>query len=107
AGAWAQATNPPPAPSPPPATTPPPPTAAEPRPQPGQDDIVVTAPSQQSSIDRQTYLVRDTPEARSTTTLDLLARIPSIEVQADGSVRLVGAGTANILVDGRRVSDPA
>lgn len=111
AGAWAQ-TNPTPA-NPPPATTPPArppatnPPLSDPQPQPGQDDIVVTAPSQQSSIDRQTYLVRDTPEARSTTTLDLLARIPSIEVQADGSVRLVGAGTANILVDGRRVQDPA
>ena len=75
-------------------------------PQPGQDDIVVTAPSQQSSIDRQTYLVRDTAEARSTTTTDILGRIPSVEVQADGNVRLVGAGQATILIDGRRVADP-
>ena len=79
---------------------------AEPEPEPGQDDIVVTAPTQQSSIDRQTYIVRDTPEARSTTTTDILGRIPSVEVQADGSVRLIGAGTATILIDGRRVADP-
>jgi outer membrane receptor protein involved in Fe transport len=110
--AWAQATNPPPPPSPRPAPSPPPPPSPppaaepEPEPQPGQDDIVVTAPTQQSSIDRQTYIVRDTPEARSTTTTDILGRIPSVEVQADGSVRLIGAGQATILIDGRRVQDP-
>jgi outer membrane receptor protein involved in Fe transport len=111
-GAWAQATNPPPtprpapAPAPGPVPAPSPPPAAEPAPRPGQDDIVVTAPTQQSSIDRQTYIVRDTPEARSTTTTDILGRIPSVEVQNDGSVRLVGAGQATILIDGRRVQDP-
>ena len=85
-----------------------PPPPAAPRPAPGQDDIVVTAPQQQSSIDRQTYLVRDTPEARSATSLDILSRLPSVEVQADNSLRLVGAGTATVLIDGRRVNgDPA
>src|SRR5207237_2529784 len=82
--------------------TPPPapaPAPAEPAPRPGQDDIVVTAPSQQSSIDRQTYIVRDTAEARSATVPDILSRIPSVEVQADGSVRLIGAGAATILID--------
>lgn len=97
AEAWAQATG---SPAPPPASAPPPPPARD------DNNIVVTAPSQQSSIDRQTYLVRDTPEARSATTNDILERIPSVEVQADGTVRLVGAGTATILIDGRRVADP-
>lgn len=104
--ALAQSGNPPPAGTPAPAPAPSPPPAAEPTPQPGQDDIVVTAPTQQSSIDRQTYIVRDTAEARSASAPDILARIPSIEVQQDGSVRLIGAGTANVLIDGRRVSDP-
>lgn len=67
---------------------------------------MVTAPTQQSSIDRQTYIVRDTAEARSATTNDILGRIPSVEVQADGNVRLIGAGQATILIDGRRVQDP-
>jgi ferric enterobactin receptor len=97
-GAWAQGGNPPPA-------SPRAPASA-PEPQSGQDDIVVRAPTQQSSIDRQTYLIRDTAEARSTTTTDILARIPSVEAQADGTVRLVGAGTATVLIDGRRVADP-
>jgi outer membrane receptor protein involved in Fe transport len=92
----------------PPAPRPPASSPTEPRPAPGQDDIIVTAPSQQSSIDRQTYLVRDTAEARSATSLDILSRLPSVEVQADNSVRLVGAGTATVLIDGRRVTgDPA
>lgn len=97
---WAQTADPPPPANPPP--------AADRQPEPGQDDIVVTAPAEQSSIDRQTYIVRDTAEARSATTLDILSRVPSVEVQANGTLRLVGAGTATILVDGRRVSgDPA
>jgi len=104
--AWAQAANPRPGPTPAPAPSPPAPEPAEPEPQPGQDDIVVTAPTQQSSIDRQTYIVRDTAEARSATTNDILGRIPSVEVQADGNVRLIGAGQATILIDGRRVQDP-
>src|SRR6185295_15805901 len=103
AAGWAQAVPPPSRPA-----AAPPPRAAQPRPTPGQDDIVVTAPREQSSIDRQTYLVRDTPEARSASTLDILSRLPSVEVQADNSLRLVGAGTATVLIDGRRVNgDPA
>lgn len=109
AGALAQAAAPPaPAPAPPSPSPSPSPPAAEPRPTPGQDDIVVTAPPQQNSIDRQTYLVRDTAEARSATTLDILSRLPSVEVQADNTIRLVGAGSATVLIDGRRVTgDPA
>jgi len=100
--AWAQGTPAPaPAPAPNPAGQPP-----RPGPRPEENDIVVTAPAQQSSIDRQTYIVRDTAEARSTTTTDILARIPSVEVQADGTVRLIGAGSATLLIDGRRVADP-
>jgi ferric enterobactin receptor len=106
AGQEAEAPPPSPPPAPSPAPAPGPPPEAEPEPQPGQDDIVVTAPTQQSSIDRQTYLIRDTAEARSATVPDILSRIPSVEVQADGSVRLIGAGSATVLIDGRRVSDP-
>src|SRR4051812_14632319 len=104
ARAWAQGPGTP-APAPPPS-----PPAAERPPAPErqlqENDIVVTAPAQQSSIDRQTYIVRDTPEARSSSTNDILARIPSVEVQADGSVQLIGAGSATVLIDGRRVADP-
>jgi outer membrane receptor for ferrienterochelin and colicins len=110
ASAWAQSApaQPPPPARPSPAPTAPPPAQAQGSPQaaPGQDDIIVTAPPEQSSIDRQTYNVRDTPEARSANTLDLLGRLPTVEVRPDGSVRLIGAGTATILVDGRRIPDP-
>lgn len=114
-GAWAQTAGAQssPAPSPPPSSLPPsrtPPPATGPQAEAGppadEDPIVITAPAQQSSIDRQTYLIRDTPEARSSTTNDILARIPSIEVQPDGTARLIGAGTATVLIDGRRVADP-
>jgi hypothetical protein len=115
--AWAQSSGRTPPPAPPPAPNPPssqtPSSAndaraeAAPEPDSTEDPIVITAPAQQSSIDRQTYIIRDTPEARSSNTNDILARIPSVEVQADGTVRLVGAGNATVLIDGRRVADPA
>ena len=96
--------------APPTQQTSPPPAQAQQQPgaaAPGQDDIIVTAPPEQSSIDRQTYNVRDTPEARSATTLDLLSRLPTVEVRPDGTIRLIGAGNATVLVDGRRIPDQA
>ncbi|MEA3062138.1 MAG: ferric enterobactin receptor [Sphingomonadales bacterium] len=93
AGAFAQ-----PVPAPPPA----PPAAKPDRTQ----DIVVVAPAQErSSIDRTTYLVRDTPEARSASTLDVLARVPFVEVTPSGQIRLLGTGNVKILIDGKPVAD--
>jgi outer membrane receptor protein involved in Fe transport len=73
-----------------------------------QDDeiIVVADPSQRSSIDRTTYTIRDTAEARSASTFDLLERIPSVDVTATGQVRLFGRSGVKILIDGNEVANP-
>jgi len=99
--AFAQ-TTPAPAPAPAPAPTTPPPAA-----QPAEDEIVVRAQSnQRTSIDRDTYLVRDNAQARTSNTLDILGRIPAVTVQPDNSVRLLGTTGVTVLVDGRPSPNP-
>lgn len=72
-----------------------------------QDELVVVAdPSQRSSIDRTTYAVRDTAEARSESMLDLLERIPSVDVTASGQIRMYGRSGVKILIDGNEVANP-
>jgi outer membrane receptor protein involved in Fe transport len=96
--AWAQA-------SPAPAPAPPSPPATSP----GHDEaeiLVVADPSQRTSIDRDTYVVRDTAEARTSNALDLLGRIPSVTVQADNSIRLLGTSGVTVLIDGRPSPNP-
>src|SRR4051794_31126457 len=71
-------------------------------------DIVVVAPAEErSSIDRTTYVVRDTPESRSASTLDLLTHVPFVEVTPSGQVRLLGTVGVTILIDGKKVSEAA
>lgn len=72
----------------------------------GSSDIVVVAAPRQSSIDRVSYTVRDTAEARTLSVLDILGRLPLVEVTATGQVRLRGNSNVVILIDSREVSDP-
>lgn len=71
-----------------------------------EEVIVVAAPSERTSIDRTTYIVRDTAIARSSSTLDLLDRVPSIQVTPSGAIRLLGRGGVKILIDGAEVANP-
>ncbi|HET9427820.1 MAG TPA: TonB-dependent receptor [Allosphingosinicella sp.] len=76
--------------------------AAEP-----ENEIVVRAQSdQRTSIDRETYLVRDNAQARTSNALDILGRIPAVTVQPDNSVRLLGTTGVTVLVDGRPSPNP-
>lgn len=69
--------------------------------------VVRAAPSdQRTAIDRETYIVRDTAEARTSNALDILGRIPAITVQPDNSVRLLGTTGVTVLVDGRPSPNP-
>jgi outer membrane receptor protein involved in Fe transport len=66
------------------------------------NEIVVTGQSPESieKIDRQTYDVTADPEARSGIIADLLRKLPSVVISADGQVSLRGAGVT-ILIDGK------
>jgi outer membrane receptor protein involved in Fe transport len=71
-----------------------------------QQVIVVEAPSERTAIDRTTYVVRDTALSRSSSVLDLLDRIPSIQVTPSGQIRLLGRSGVRILIDGNEVANP-
>jgi ferric enterobactin receptor len=95
---WAQAGSPP---AQPPSSVP----AASSRDD-DQEIVVRADPSQRTSIDRDTYVVRDTAEARTSNGLDLLARIPAVTVQPDNSIRLLGTTGVTVLIDGRPSPNP-
>jgi outer membrane receptor protein involved in Fe transport len=68
-----------------------------------QDIVVVAERSEQSSIDRTTYVVKDNAEARASNALDLLGRVPAVDVSPSGQVRLIGRSGVTIQVDGQEV----
>lgn len=55
----------------------------------------------QVEIDRRTYRVTNAPQVQTSTTLEILAQIPSVTVTPAGRVQLLGNGGVTILVDGR------
>ena len=61
---------------------------------------------QRTSIDRETFIVRDNAQARTSNGLDILGRIPGVTVQPDNSVRLLGTTGVTVLVDGRPSPNP-
>ena len=107
---WAQANPSPPRPAP--APTPPPQNAPAPAEEDAaapdleeQEILVVATPEQRTSIDRDTYFVRDTAEARTSNALDLLSRVPAVTVEPDNSIRLLGS-SPTVLIDGRPSPNP-
>ncbi|MFN3726138.1 MAG: TonB-dependent receptor [Allosphingosinicella sp.] len=99
--------QPQPAPQGPPATPAQTQEAAPAQPAEPENEIVVRAQSdQRTSIDRETYLVRDNAQARTSNALDILGRIPAVTVQPDNSVRLLGTTGVTVLVDGRPSPNP-
>jgi ferric enterobactin receptor len=71
-----------------------------------QEIVVRANPIERTSIDRDTYVVRDTAEARTSNALDLLSRIPAVTVQPDNSIRLLGTTGVTVLIDGRPSPNP-
>jgi len=50
--------------------------------------------------------VRDTAEARSSNVLEVLDRVPSLEVTINGQIRMLGRNGVRIQIDGQEVSNP-
>src|SRR3954462_10659502 len=72
----------------------------------GDEAIVVTAPpGDRTLIDRETYLVRDTPLAQTKPALEVIRNLPSVTVDAAGQLRLLGSRSVKILIDGRDTAD--
>lgn len=68
------------------------------------NEIVVRAsPGNLDLIDRETYLVSDTPLAQTKTAAEVIQNLPSVTRDSSGQLRLLGSGDVQILIDGRRV----
>lgn len=52
-------------------------------------------------IDKRIYRVTDTPQAQTSSTLEILAQIPSVTVTGAGRVQLLGNPGVTILIDGK------
>lgn len=96
-------------------TTPPPapaPAAKPATPPPAQTDsttvqgLVVKAgdPPMKSSIDRRSYSIEGDLQATTGSIADALKRIPSVEVDLEGNVKLRGDSSVTILIDGKASS---
>ena len=74
-------------------------------PAPDEEIVVRADPSALREIDREVYLVRDTPLAQTKAALEVIQNLPSVTVDATGQLRLLGSNSVQILIDGRAVSN--
>lgn len=63
--------------------------------------IVASTPPMQLAVDRKIFNVAESTLSLGGNATDLLANIPSLEVDMDGSVALRGASNVKILIDGK------
>ncbi|MDP1736763.1 MAG: TonB-dependent receptor [Caulobacter sp.] len=105
--ACAQATTPagsPPAPAPAPATSPPPaPSTSTPAAPTTVQAVEVRAVDtpMKSSIDRRSYSIEGDLQATTGSIADALKRVPSVEVDIEGNIKLRGDSSVTILIDGK------
>lgn len=66
-------------------------------------DVVIESvrPGVVRRIDRTSYDVRDDPQAKAAALIDILGKLPSVSVGADGKVRLLGGGGVTVQFDGK------
>ncbi len=70
------------------------------------DDIIVTAPpGEQQLIDRHVYLVKDNAQAQTESGLQLMRNVPSVTVNSDDKIQLLGDPKVTVLIDGHAVID--
>lgn len=72
-------------------------------PAPDEEIVVRADPSTLREIDREVYLVKDTPLAQTKAALEVIQNLPSVTVDATGQLRLLGSNSLQILIDGRAV----
>jgi outer membrane receptor protein involved in Fe transport len=80
-----------------------PPALATPSAAASVEEITITAqrPTQQTLLDRKVYSVTTDLQATTGVAADILNKIPSLSVDADGAVSLRGDSNVTILIDGK------
>ena len=68
------------------------------------DDVVVVAerPAVLNQIDRRIYDIGRDPAAQTSPLIEILQKVPSVSVDPQGRVRLLGQANVSILIDGQR-----
>lgn len=89
------------APAAPPASAPP--AAAQPAD--GGEVLVVAERGPNVAIDRKSYTVKQGPAAEIADGMDVMRDLPSVTVNAAGTIELLGNANVKILIDGRPVPD--
>lgn len=66
-------------------------------------DVVIESarPGVVRRIDRTSYDIKDDPQAKAASLIDILGKLPSVSVGADGKVRLLGSGGVTVQFDGK------
>ena len=67
----------------------------------GEVHVAAERPQVQAQIDRTVYNTADDPVAQGGTATDVLAALPSVDVDVDGNVSLRGAGNVAVFINGR------
>jgi outer membrane receptor protein involved in Fe transport len=86
------------------APSPAPVSAPRPEPSPVVDEVLISGeqPDARTEIDKRVYRLRDDPQVQTSTTLDILGKVPSVSVAPNGRVQLLGNSQVTILIDGKR-----
>jgi outer membrane receptor protein involved in Fe transport len=69
-------------------------------------EVVVAdkSPLVKQEVDRLVYNVQGDPDNKTSSLLDMLAKVPLISVNADGDIKLKGSSSFKVLIDGRTSS---
>jgi hypothetical protein len=63
--------------------------------------ISARSPLVKQDVDRLVYNVQADPDNKTSTVLDILAKVPLMSVDADGNIKLKGNSNFKVLIDGR------
>ncbi|RZK31487.1 MAG: hypothetical protein EOO61_17965, partial [Hymenobacter sp.] len=66
--------------------------------------IADKSPLVKQEVDRLVYNVRGHPDNKTSSVLDMLAKVPLVSVNADGDIKLKGSSSFKVLIDGRTSS---
>jgi hypothetical protein len=66
--------------------------------------VAARSPLIKQEVDRLVYNVQADPDNKTSTVLDILAKVPLISVNPDGGIKLKGSSSFQVLIDGRSSS---
>lgn len=72
--------------------------------------LAAKSPLVKQEVDRLVYNVQSDPDSKTSTVLDMMAKVPLLSVDAEGNIKLKGSSSFKVLIDGKSsslvVNDP-